>query len=420
MILIARLPLGNRLLILFVMGLTMSCGNRLTQPLITPESEPSIHIQTGNDSLPTPTASISRRTTVTSGTTLVEFGWLADGRIYYAVGGNPAINSVGPVKDVGETAWYAFDSVTDVVERIQAPIPTLSNEILQTLAPDQAVDILNVAIAPSENKVLYTRLPDNYQRPNTPPPHYADPMEIWVSENLSGDREQIKTYPILNRVDSAYECGNDLAAESRWFDNETLVLGSCFSRYGILRVYFLADLVERRIQFLNFETSAGEYIPSEEIAIAQNTVSLAFYSSLGLWTVPVGKQQRNIPLVLTESNLLFNDRVAVAPTWSFDDQWIYYWTIGRPAVYDEYGFSLHQPWWLEKVNFLSRERKIVLSESDLSSLLGADLYQRPQGAGEQWRLSPDETQILLYLRESMSLPPTLLLIDLQQPDFQTP
>ena len=233
-----------------------------------------------------------------------------------------------------------------------------------------------------------------------------------MTENLGGFQEERTTYPLLNDKNHLYDCGLALSAESRWFMDESMILGSCYFPYGIIRVHFLADLKNRKIQFLNFENEAGEYVPSEEIALAHNSPSLAFSTEEGFWIVPVETGAREIPLKLTELNFIFNDRPAIAPAWSSNDQWIYYWTFSPPTKYDENGFVEYQPWWLEKINITTRQRIVVLSENDLLLLLGYNMYRRhtPQGVGNPWKLSPDEKSVLLFLSETVDTPSELLLI----------
>lgn len=374
--------------------------------------QPSIPNQTEMGNLATPDRAIINKLKITFKINIVDFGWMPDGKIYYGVGGDPRVDSAESVTDIDETAWYAYNIKGQETARVIKPYARLSTDLVQSLEHGQTVNILYMTISPSMDKVIYTRLPDNYERPKPLPHDYVDPAEIWITENLPGFQEEGTTYPLSNNSGQLYDCGSALGAESRWFSEDTLVLGSCYFTYGIVRVYFLADLLSRKIQFLDFESEAGEYAPSEEIAIAHDSPSLAFQTDEGFWLVPVSKSERQIPLKLTELNFLFDDRPAIAPTWSVDDQWIYYWTVSQPTKYDENGFVEYQPWWLEKMNVTTKEREVVLSEKQLLSLLGYDMYRRntPQGVGNPWKLSPDEKSVLLFLSETVDTPAELLLI----------
>lgn len=350
--------------------------------------------------------------TIFSGLHPVDFGWLPGGRIYYGIGGNPDIDSAEPITDVDETAWYGYDVANKEATRIESPRAGLHPELVRQLEHGQTTTLLTMAISPSGENTIYTRLPEGYKRPEPLPHDYVDPAEMWLAENLTGKMDERMEFPLLNDQGHLYDCGFGLSTESRWFDNETLVLGSCHYPFGVVRVYFLADLLNQTIQFLNFETNSGEYVPSEEIAIAHNSPTLAFLSDDGFWVISVESEARKIPLTLTELNFLFDDRPVVAPTWSLDDQWIYYWTFSPPSKYDENGFVVYRSWWLEKYNLFSRERKTVLSEHDLLNLMGYDMYQSPDGGGGQWRLSPDEQEILLFMDETVDNVATLFLISL--------
>jgi hypothetical protein len=351
---------------------------------------------------------------ITSKFDLVDFGWLPDGRIYYGMGGDPTIDSAEPVTDIDETAWYAYNIEKKETAQIERPYPGLSSTQMDGLEPESSVHVLTMTISPSTKKVLFTRLPTDYERPQPLLGEYFDPAEIWVNQDLSADDERVTGYPLMNGEEQLYSCGLAMSVESKWFDDETIVLGSCYFPYGVIRVYFLADLLNDKVQFLDFETSDGEYVPSEHIAVANNSPSLAFYTEGGLWMVPVEDGEREISLTLTGLNHLFDDRPAMSPTWSLDDEWIYYWTSGAPAKFDSNGSVEYQPWWLEKINVHTRERRVLLSEHDLLSLMSYDMYRRgvPYGYGNPWKLSPAEDQILMFLNETVDTPATLFLISL--------
>jgi hypothetical protein len=353
---------------------------------------------------------------IASGLDITDFGWTPDGQIYYAVGGDPSVDGAQSEFDIDESAWYAYTS-NHQSSQITSPYPKLSDGTVQSLERTSDNDILYVTVSPKVDKVIYTQLPENYVRPKPLPHEYVDPSEIWVAESskgiqLEGEQEERIQYPLLNNKDSQNKCGRALSRESAWFSDETLVLGSCYFDYGIIRVYFLADLVKKSIQFLDFTNEAGEYTPTEQIAVAHHSPSLAFWSDGALWMVLVKDGVREIPLNLSELNFLFDNRPSSAPAWSMDDQWIYYWTFTEPTKYDKNGFAEYQPWWLEKINVTTRERVVVLSEADLLSRLGYDFYHShtPLGSGNPWRLAADEKSILLYLGESVDNKPTLFLI----------
>jgi hypothetical protein len=353
---------------------------------------------------------------IASDLNITDFGWRSDGQIYYAVGGNPGEDSAQPVTDIDESAWYLY-SKDHRTSRTTRAYPKLSTNTVQSLEKTNVNDILYMTISPRMDKVIYTQLPEDYIRPKPLPHDYVDPAEIWVAENmkgiqLEGVQEGRIQYPLLNKEGDLYKCGRSLSIESAWFFDETLVLGSCYFEYGIIRVYFLADLQTRSIQFLDFTNEAGDYIPTEQIAVAHNSPSLAFWVEGALWMVSVGEDTREIPLKLSEFNFLFDDRPSTALVWSMDDQWLYYWTFNKPTKYDENGFVEYQPWWLEKINVTTREREVVLSEADLLSLLGYEFYHShtPLGFGIPWKLSADEKSILLYLGETVDNTSTLFLI----------
>lgn len=55
---------------------------------------------------------------------------------------------------------------------------------------------------------------------------------------------------------------------------------------------------------------------------------------------------------------------------------------------------------------------MILSEKDLLSLLGLDIYCRhtPLGFGNPWKTSADEKSLLIFLYETVDTESTLLLI----------
>lgn len=344
---------------------------------------------------------------VSSNLDVTDFSWSPNGQVYYAVS-----TDVDAQNEESKTKWYAFDREKNGSEAIANPWPGLNNDELLLLKQGQVFDILNMTISTTRNKVIYTRLPDGYERSQPSPHDYIDPAEIWVTEDLTASMEEGNTYPLLNDQERLYDCGIALSADSRWLYDETLVFGSCYFPFGIIRVYFLADLLKRNIQFLDFEDESGEYVSTEEITMAHHSPSLAFSTNGAFWVISIENGSRKIPLKLTELDFVFDDRPAVNPVWSGDDQWIYYWTYGEPSEYDENGFVKYQPWWLEKIRLTTRERVVVLSEKDLVSLLGFDMYRRgtPLGFGNPWKLSPDEKSLLLFLSETVDTESTLFLI----------
>lgn len=197
---------------------------------------------------------------------------------------------------------------------------------------------MDVTFSPSGNKMIYTRLPDAYETPHPIPHDYVGLAEIWVAENPSAIKQSRTTYPLLNGSHELYDCGSALSVESKWFFDETLIVGSCFFDYGITTVCFMADLLDRKIEFLNFEDTTGQYVPTEDIAVAHKRPKLAFYANGTFWIVSGQTNAGEIPLKLSEQNFLFDDRPAAAPIWSSDDQWIYYWTYSEPTKYDKDGF----------------------------------------------------------------------------------
>lgn len=340
--------------------------------------------------------------------TVVDMGWLPDGRIYYGIG-DPTLYTLNLVNKPAEVNWYSYDSKNELSRQIENPHDLFANDFVSSIAQNR-VELLSMTVSPIKAKAIYTRLPIGYLRPTPLPHHYFDPSEIWVATN-----DLQETFPLLDQPANWYDCGIGLSNASSWFYDETLVIGSCQFNYGITGVYFIADLIERSFQFLNFTLPSGEYIPTEQIAIAHNNPSLAFSAS-GLWVVPAELNDRKINTELTNLNLLFNDRPAVAPMWSFDDKWIYYWTFDPLSKIDEDAPIENHYWWLERIDPATKRQEIVLSVDDLISVVGIERYRlsTPFGLGNPWKISPDGEQLLLFLSETFDSPVTLFLFSWQQ------
>lgn len=339
--------------------------------------------------------------TVSSDPEITSFGWLSDGKIYYTIGWDPRFNSYKQMEDVDDSVWFSFTLSTLTSEKLENPYTKIKKDLLPILVTNVSDQIFDLTISPSGEKVIYTRPPSGYEQPEDIWPHYTAPAEIWIL-----DRESGENYPLLAEEEHWYACGANLSIDSKWFNDETLVIGSCYFDYGIIRVYFLIDLVKKDVQFLDF-TVAEEYIPSEEIAVAHSSPQLAF--SYGtLWFTQYDPKQGFIPLDLNDSNILVDDYPALYPAWSANDQFVYYWTLGDTIRDPENELSKYQLWWLEKINVASGETEVVLSESDLRILMGDAMYE--SASGIRWQLSPDEKSILLYRVETISSPAALLFI----------
>lgn len=193
---------------------------------------------------------------------IVDFGWATNNKLYYGLGGDPSLYSAEQVTDSNETVWYTYDLKNQQTTRIASPYPRVQSKTIQELEHGQTVNLLYMTTSPTMDRVIYTRLPDNYQRPKPLPHDYFDPAEIWATENPDGIQDERTTFPLLNDSEHLYDCGFALSAESRWFADETIVLGSCYFPYGITTVHYLADLTNQSIQFLNFEEESGEYVPT--------------------------------------------------------------------------------------------------------------------------------------------------------------
>ena len=216
----------------------------------------------------------------------------------------------------------------------------------------------------------------------------------------------------MDAPEELYNCGIHLSIDASWFSDETIAIGSCYFGYEIIRIYFLMDLSKKSIQFLNFRFN-DSYIPSEEIAVANNFPSLAFYSEGMLWLTSYNPKQGMIPLDLTDVNILFSNRPVFTPIWGTNDQAIYYWSSGAPVTSKENELIKYRPWWLEKVNVLTKEVEVILTESDLRGLMGDEMYNIRYASGTQWKLSDDEKSMLLYRGETYNSPAALLLISWQ-------
>ena len=341
---------------------------------------------------------------VISDTKVVDFGWLPDGKVFYGVG-DPYSHDRYPLSKPDKTTWYEYDPLSQKTAEIESPFLKISSGIFKALTPDIQKQILTITISPDGTKAIYTRLPRGYTQPTTTQPHYINPAELWVYDGQNH-------IPILDQPDEFYDCSDGLSSESNWFENDTLVLGSCLSTYGITRIYFLLDSLEGNIEFLNFKTPDGQDLPTEQISVAHHSPSLVFLGG-GFWMKRVLQGQRNIPTTLETKDLLVNDYPVVSPVWSPDDQWIYYWTLGKSSTTGQDDF---RPWWLEKINIATKERQMVLSEDQLRSFMDDDMYRlgQPIGFGNPWQLSSDGKQLLLFMSETYKSPATLFLVQLSR------
>ena len=350
---------------------------------------------------------IIRSQIVASAEGITDYGWLPDGRVFYGVGGIPDVDDQGQSEDIDQTRWFAVDPDSMVVSETPRPYPSMQADQLELLGGALVQD---ATFSPSGESALITRLPADFVRPAEPGFHSFDPKELWAAEGLVDGANT--SFPILNDPDDQHHCGLGLSRESQWYEDESLVLGSCYFETGIIRVYFLADLPGRSIQFLNFFTEDGFYIPSEEIAAAHASPRLAFYSEKGLVLISPNPGSAEVPLTLTPENVLFDDRPAISPVWSADDKWIYYWTLGEATTSVENVVGDDKAWWLERVDPATRTREVVLGEAGLLAIMGREMYTPWSGIWPIWRLSDDQSQILLYLDETTDSPAALFLITL--------
>lgn len=337
---------------------------------------------------------------------VVSLGWLTNDRIFLGIG-NPFSYNGNLVESTKKTDWYFYDLVNLVTTKAredQIPFHGISLYMLKELQLDKA---LSYTSSLDKTKILYTKSPIGYVKPieDSLPLDYVEPTELWISKDNGKEK-----FPILQGKENWYLCGSSLNPDSKWLSDNTLIFSACTENFPN---YFLVDITSQSIEFLNFYLN-GEYFLTDSISMANQSMSLALIEdySRQLWVVPVDQGQREIPTNLTQKNLLFQGP-AIAPVWSANDQWIYYWTFDTPTK-DTNGSIEDQPWWLEKINVNTLQRVTVLSEQDLLSFMDYDMYRlsAPMGAGNRWSLSHDEKQILLFLNETSKSPATLFLISL--------
>lgn len=310
------------------------------------------------------------------------FGWLPDGRVYYGRRNKEKID------------WFVYDPSNDMTSALEAPGPGLTPEAYQRITEGGKIAVTAFAASPSGDVVFYTRVPLDYTDPKTPEADHFDPQELWMFRK--GEE------PTLLAEEFAYDCGI-LAPWSDWFDNESMGLGTCLPYYGI-ESFFMADVAKHVIRYYDWVVTPDgqtDSIATASMAHASPQIAFKTYTLDELWVISLDNGQKEKMLDMRKATLLTKSDIT-APLWSYDDQWIYYWRFGEVAAYDQSGSSKYFPWWLEKINVATGQATTVLSEADLRSAIGDQRYETY--GGYQWRLSPDEHQILL-LRDT-----TLLLI----------
>lgn len=336
---------------------------------------------------------------------IVNMGWMANDQIFFGVGSPFSYNS-NLVQDMEKLKWYFYDPIqlfASGVDEDQIPFYGVTSTTSKMLPVD---GILSYITSPDKTSLLYTKLPDGYEKPSGDalPLDYIDPVELWASQD---DAEKI---PLLAGEENWYACGSSLSPESKWLLNNTLVFGTCTGAYPN---YFLVDLENKNFQPLNLYLDM-EYFPVNTISIANKTASLALISddTHQLWMIPAEAGQKEINTHLTQANLLFSG-TASAPVWSSDDRWIYYWAFDKPDAANS-DVPEYQDWWLEKINIITAERRVVLSRENILSFMPEDMYQlsSPLATGNIWRLSPDERKIILFLNETSKSPATLFMISI--------
>jgi hypothetical protein len=321
-----------------------------------------------------------------------DFGWLEDGRAYYAIKGGE------------QNTWYAYNSKDGLAESLDSPSPNVDLALYRTITEMGKINVSAVSAAPSGESVIYTHVPPDFRRPDKPLGDYFDPQELWMA--------QVGKQPILLSELFAYDCGV-LGPKSRWLYDETLVFGQCWPYYGIEQYFIIDLLAPQTLHYLEFEMPNGSTDYPSIVEMAHRSPSLLFKVSTlpGLWIMPADMGERSVSTKMHDAFLLLEDYER-SPLWSYDDQWIYYWKVGA-AAYDQYGVAAYNPWWLERINIATHKQEIVLGEDDLRDILGKEMYETMYGAGYHWQLSSDGQQILLYISESNDAPNALFLIILQ-------
>jgi hypothetical protein len=404
------------LLAFCLLGINIGCLPIAPTPMQSqqPTEIPLLFSPTPNDPVPTSTLSSEvNGQVILADQEVKEFGWLPDGRIYYEI------------RDGEKSVWYAYDTSNGTIESIPGPHPAMDffinkpsaqiitdnpgmdPDMYNAMTQNGAADLLTVALSPNDKAAIYTRLPIGFVRPTTEP-HYIDPLDLWVVSE--GGK---KTFMVAEEF--SYDCGGSLDPQSRWFFDETLMIGSCGDCEGY---FFSLDLLNRRLHFISFDVKSvnkmemqDTQITPSEVDVARQSLSLAFAYG-GLWIVPVDKGVRVFPESLDNSSVYIPDAWILSPRWSADDQWVYYWRIGDISGYDENGFA-QRPWWLEKINIFSKEIQVVLKPDELRAIVGNELYELNMaimGDHMTWQLSPDGHQALLFEGETIVSPHELFLL----------
>lgn len=400
-----------------LLGLSIGCSLTTLTPIQYPQptEKPLLLSLTPKDTMSTNTPSSGTNgQIILADREVKDFGWLPDGRVYYEI------------RDGEKPVWYAYDSSNGTLESITSPHqlmdffinkpvaqiidsnPGMDPVLYDAMTQNGAADLLTVALSPSGKAAVYTRLPIGFVRPTTEP-HYIDPLDLWVVSE--GGK---KTFMVAEEF--SYECGGSLDPESRWFFDETLMIGSCgdYERY-----FFALDLLNRELNFINFDVTGVNKMemqdprlaPFGEVDVAHQSLSLTFAYG-GLWIVPVDKGVRIFPENLDNSSVYIPNTWILSPRWSPDDQWVYYWRIGNISGYDQYGFE-QRPWWLERVNVGSGETQVILTPDELKTIVGDKLYALTMtnlGDHVKWQLSPDGHQALLFKGKTIISPHELFLI----------
>jgi len=326
----------------------------------------------------TSTAGIVRQTVVANQEINPElggdFGWLPDGRVFYGEQNGNKID------------WFVYDPTNQTHRKLRTPYPNLNPKLNQFVSQNGTTIATALTVSPSGKTILYTREPENYVRPTTSGPDYFDPQQLWMAHEGAT--------PVLVSDRFASDCGI-LAPSSNWLNDETLLLGFCLPYYGN-ESYFTLSVHGQILRYHNWVELADGRIDSLSIAaLAHEEPVLAFstYSLDGLWIMHFGRSDGNEPIEMAKALLLAKQK-AIAPSWSSDDQWIYYWRQGDDYRLGRTTGSIYYPWWLERISVATSQREIILGEDVIRAVIGETAYDAPY-AGYRWRLAPGERKLLL-------------------------
>jgi hypothetical protein len=308
-----------------------------------------------------------------------DFGWLSNGEVFYGQRNGNEIN------------WFVYNPIDRAYRPFDGPYPNLDPQLSATVSLNNAAGLTALTVSPTGKSILYTQVPTDYLRGRPAGPDYFDPQQLWMS--YAGSR------PVLITERFSSDCGI-LSPSSDWLVDETMLLGTCLPYYGT-DSYFTMNLQTREIRYYDqIEMDAGNIDNLSIAVMAHRNPVLAFstYGHDGLWVTPLDHQNGRGPIQAAGA-LMVDDENVIAPEWSRDDQWIYYWRQGANSKSDQATGSAYFPWWLERMNMATRRSDIVLGAEELRALLGDAAYDA-QYSGYRWRLAAGERQLLL-LRNTM-------------------